>query len=120
MLRLSMTHFRTARAACRFLLVVASLGPAMPRGIAQLAHGQESIADLQRTARAEAEKGKAAEAIRDTQRALALDPNWKEGWWNLGTLQYEANQYQDAVRSFEKVTGYAPNLGAAWALLGLC
>jgi tetratricopeptide (TPR) repeat protein len=92
----------------------------MPRGIAQLAHGQESIADLQRTARAEAEKGKAAEAIRDTQRALALDPNWKEGWWNLGTLQYEANQYQDAVRSFEKVTGYAPNLGAAWALLGLC
>ncbi|HEX6771897.1 MAG TPA: tetratricopeptide repeat protein [Acidobacteriaceae bacterium] len=92
----------------------------MPHGIAQSEHGEGSIADLQRTARTEAEEGKTPEAIRDTQRALALDPNWKEGWWNLGTLQYEANQYQDAVRSFEKVTGYAPNLGSAWALLGLC
>ncbi len=92
----------------------------MPYGIAQSEHGQQSVAELQRTARAEAEEGKTAEAIRDTQRALELDPNWKEGWWNLGALQYEANQYQDAVRSFEKVTSYAPNLGAAWALLGLC
>src|SRR5262245_24624278 len=27
------------------------------------------------------------------RKALALQPRWAEGWWALGTLQYDKNQY---------------------------
>jgi tetratricopeptide (TPR) repeat protein len=67
----------------------------------------------------EGEAGKTVEAIRDYQQALALQPDWKEGWWNLGMLEYSGSQFQDAQSTFEKVTAFAPNLGIAWGLLGL-
>lgn len=120
MLRLSMTHFGTLRIARSCLLALAAFGLTMSHATGQSQQTQPSFADLQRAAAAEADDGKTTDAIRDTKRALKLQPSWKEGWWNLGTLQYEANQYQEAARSFEKVTGYAPKMGAAWALLGLC
>jgi tetratricopeptide (TPR) repeat protein len=74
---------------------------------------------LQSQALQEAETGKTEEAIRDYRRALDLRPDWKEGQWNLGTLQYEASQFAAAQATFQKVVTLAPNLGAAWALLGL-
>ncbi|HVJ09056.1 MAG TPA: tetratricopeptide repeat protein [Acidisarcina sp.] len=79
-----------------------------------------SFVDLQRTAAAEMDAGKNAEAIRDTRRALEIRPDWREGWWNLGTLQYETNQYVEAAGAFRKVIESAPGSGTAWALLGLC
>ncbi len=78
-----------------------------------------NLADLRRQALQEAESGKIEDAIRDFQQALALGPDWKEGWWNLGTLQYGANHFADAKATFNKVVEFAPNLGIAWALLGL-
>ena len=80
----------------------------------------KSIEQLKTAAAAEVQNGENAEAIRDIESALAIQPDWKEGWWNLGTLQYEANQYTEAAQAFEKVVAYAPRLGPAWALLGLC
>jgi tetratricopeptide (TPR) repeat protein len=80
----------------------------------------KSFEQLRAAAAAEVQNGENAEAIRDIESALAIQPDWKEGWWNLGTLQYEANQYTEAARAFEKVVAYAPRLGVAWALLGLC
>jgi tetratricopeptide (TPR) repeat protein len=74
---------------------------------------------LQAQALQEAEAGKTDDAIRDYQRALSLRPGWKEGRWNLGTLQYQSNQFADAKGSFQKVVIFAPTLGDAWALLGL-
>ena len=78
-----------------------------------------SFEAVQSQALQEAEAGKIDEAIRDYQRALALRPDWKEGRWNLGTLQYQANQFADAKASFQKVVLFAPTLGDAWGLLGL-
>ncbi len=77
------------------------------------------FARLRELATSENEAGKTAEAIRDYQQALALQPDWKEGWWNLGMLQYSGSQFQDAQSTFEKVTALVPNLGIAWGLLGL-
>lgn len=77
------------------------------------------FARLRDQALEEGEAGKTADAIRDYQRALALDPGWKEGWWNLGMLQYSGGQFQDAQATFEKVTVFAPDLGIGWAILGL-
>jgi tetratricopeptide (TPR) repeat protein len=74
---------------------------------------------LQSLALQEAQAGNSDEAIRDYQRVLAVRPEWKEGWWNLGTLQYSSNHFADARSSFLKVVGFAPAMGTAWSLLGL-
>jgi tetratricopeptide (TPR) repeat protein len=54
------------------------------------------------------------------RKALTLQPRWAEGWWALGTLQYDQNHYPEAARSFEKVLALRPNNGTAHAMLGLC
>ncbi|MGA3371407.1 MAG: tetratricopeptide repeat protein [Terracidiphilus sp.] len=80
---------------------------------------QVDLDSLRRQALQEGETGKTEEAIRDYQRALELQPDWKEGLWNLGMLQYDSNQFPQARASFQKVVVFAPNLGIAWSLLGL-
>ncbi len=80
---------------------------------------QIDIDALQKLAQREGESGQTSEAIRDYQRVLESRPEWKEGWWNLGVLQYGANQFADAISTLRHVVGFAPDLGVAWSLLGL-
>src|SRR5260370_22727223 len=80
---------------------------------------QANIDALQRLAQQEGESGQTSEAIRDYQRVLESRQEWKEGWWNLGVLQYGANQFADARSTLQHVVGVAPDLGVAWSLLGL-
>jgi tetratricopeptide (TPR) repeat protein len=81
---------------------------------------QNSAAEsLKSKALEEGESGKIDDAIRDYKQALQVDPSWKEGWWNLGVLQYGANHFADASLIFKRVVQFAPDLGNAWALLGL-
>jgi len=74
---------------------------------------------LVRQALQEGEAGKNEEAIRDYKVILTSRPDWKEGWWNLGTLEYSESHFSDAEATFQKLVSFAPQLGAAWALLGL-
>ena len=53
------------------------------------------------------------------KKALALRPSWAEGWWSLGTIQYDRNSYEDATQSFRKLITVAPTNGNAFAMLGL-
>ena len=43
--------------------------------------GTVEFARLRDQAASESEAGKTADAIRDYQQALTLQPDWKEGWW---------------------------------------
>jgi tetratricopeptide (TPR) repeat protein len=84
------------------------------------APSQNSVAEsLKSKALDEGEAGKVDDAIRDYKQALEIDPSWKEGWWNLGVLQYSANHFADAKMIFKRVVQFAPDLGNPWALLGL-
>jgi tetratricopeptide (TPR) repeat protein len=74
---------------------------------------------LAKSATAAREAGKPADAIRDYERALEIRPDWQEGWWYLGTLQYDGNQYSEAASSFRKLVQLAPANGSAWSFLGL-
>ena len=85
----------------------------------QVATAPSDIDALQAQALKEAQAGRVDEAIRDYQRVLGVRPDWKEGWWNLGTLQYSSNHFADAKSTFLKVVGFAPTMGTAWSLLGL-
>jgi tetratricopeptide (TPR) repeat protein len=81
--------------------------------------GPSGVSVLRNRALEEGEAGKTSEALRDYQSALALQPDWKEGWWNLGMLEYSQKQFRDAQRAFQNEAHLAPGVGIVWALLGL-
>jgi len=74
---------------------------------------------LRKKALEEAEAGKTDDAIRDYRRALQFEPDWKEGLWNLGMLQYSSDRFAEARSTFQKVVEVASSMGNAWSLLGL-
>lgn len=60
------------------------------------------------------------EAIPLYRKALAVRPQWAEGWWSLGTIEYDRNEYAAAASDFQKLVPLAPQDGTARAMLGLC
>jgi len=66
------------------------------------------------------EAGRFDEATRDYQRAVELWPDWEEGWWYLGTLQYDADRFADAIPALKKVVQLDPAFEPAWNFIGLC
>ena len=53
------------------------------------------------------------------RQALALSPAWTEGWWSLGTIEYDLNNYRDAASAFEQLSTLDSKAGSARIMLGL-
>ena len=53
-------------------------------------------------------------------RAEQLKPDWAEGWFYLGLLQYEENQFREAIDAFSHLLQLQPTAFPAMALRGLC
>ncbi len=62
----------------------------------------------------------APEAIRLYRQALSLNPQWQEGWWFLGTLLYDGDQYAPGREAFQHFVDLNPQAAPGWAFLGLC
>jgi tetratricopeptide (TPR) repeat protein len=43
-----------------------------------------------------------------------------EGWWSLGTIEYDQDHYAKAAQDFERLLALDPRNGTAHAMLGLC
>jgi tetratricopeptide (TPR) repeat protein len=80
---------------------------------------------------AEFERLKAqAEAARDTDQVrealgfyellVKMRPDWAEGWWHLGALNYDLDNYEAGARAFSKFVVAEPDNGQGWGMLGLC
>ncbi|HUB80016.1 MAG TPA: tetratricopeptide repeat protein [Bryobacteraceae bacterium] len=65
-------------------------------------------------------RNRSAEAIPLYRQALALNAAWGEGWWFLGELLYDQNQYAEARDALRKLIAIDRNTGPGFALLGLC
>jgi tetratricopeptide (TPR) repeat protein len=76
--------------------------------------------NLKKQAEAAKDSNKIPEALRLYQRILGQKPEWAEGWWYLGTLRYEADEYAPAAKAFGRFTTLEPENGHGWAMLGLC
>jgi len=74
---------------------------------------------LQQSAAKAQEAGNTDQAIADYKRALAMQPDWPEGLWALGTLDYDLDRYADAIAPLTRLIQLAPNSDAAYSLLGL-
>jgi predicted Zn-dependent protease len=66
------------------------------------------------------EAGRIGEALQAYREAVKARPNWDEGWWYLGTLNYDADHFADAIPALQRFVELDPKVGAGWAFLGLC
>jgi len=105
---------------------IATIACGMPFMQAQVASSRSSVAKTKEAQSLIVE----ATAARDAQQldraillyrqALALQPRWTEGWWSLGTIYYDADNYADAANAFREVVALDSRQGTARAMLGLC
>jgi predicted Zn-dependent protease len=74
------------------------------------------------SARAEAARdaGRLDEAAPLYRKALAVRPDWKEGWWALGTILYDQESHAAAARAFRRLLVLDPKNGTAHLMLALC
>jgi tetratricopeptide (TPR) repeat protein len=66
------------------------------------------------------EAGHLEQATSLYREAVALQPDWAEGWWFLGSMAYERDRHADCREAFERLLDLEPQIGPAWALRGLC
>ena len=81
---------------------------------------QTDFAAVAKAAAAARDAGDTNAAIENYRRAVNIRPGWQEGWFYLGTLEYDADRYADAIPAFQKLVELAPTIGPAWNFLGLC
>ena len=60
------------------------------------------------------------DAIALYRKALALKPGWPDGWWSLGTIHYDRNEYKEAAIDFRRAASLQPAKGSPRVMLGLC
>lgn len=71
-------------------------------------------------ARAAKDQNRLDEAVALYKKALAVRPQWNEGWWSLGTLQYDKNSYAEAEQAFQKFVKLDTKNGTGRLMLALC
>jgi tetratricopeptide (TPR) repeat protein len=53
-------------------------------------------------------------------RAVKLRPDWSQGWWALGMIEYERDRYPECRDALTRMVELDASAPAGWALLGLC
>lgn len=86
---------------------------------APFSHAASNFDDLSKRAAAALDQ-RPEEAASLYRQALALRPDWAEGWFYLGASLYESNHYDEARNAFHRTLTLAGSNGVAWAFLGLC
>jgi len=107
------SRLRTAIALC-------TLGVLANLALHAQSKSPQDFASLSAKANAARDANHLDEASSLYKHALALRPAWAEGWWSLGTIQYDTNDYAAGARSFQKLVALQPKNGMAHAMLGLC
>ena len=104
-----------SRAAATLLITVMSA--AAQKAPDAAAGPFERVSQAAAEARAQ---NRADDAIGLYRQAVALRPSWAEGWWFLGELLYDQNQYAEARDALRRLIVLDPKSGPGFALLGLC
>ncbi len=53
-------------------------------------------------------------------RAVKLRPDWTQGWWALGMIEYERDRYAECRDALTRMVELDTSAAPGWALLGLC
>ena len=84
------------------------------------AQAPQTFDDLSAAATTAREQNDIPRAITLYAQAVKLKPNWPDGWWFLGLLQYGANNFADARDTISHYIELTPHAAPALALRGLC
>src|ERR1039457_2536940 len=83
-------------------------------------HAAPSFEVLSRQA-AEARNAKRlTEALALYRKALKLKPDWAEGLWEAGSIEYDQDQYKECSADFRRLATLKPDHPPAWIMAGLC
>lgn len=102
---------RWARLCCCVLAGVSVLAQTTPA---------PSLDRIEKQAQAARAANHVDEAIALYKKGVALKPSWDEGWWSIGTLNYELDRFPEARDAFRHLTAIKPDVAVPWAMLGLC
>jgi tetratricopeptide (TPR) repeat protein len=109
--------FRTTVAVLFALLLLTTPPAALPQA-------QQPPPANFKTLSAQAEQASGENRLDDAivlyRKALALRPSWADGWWSLGTIHYDRDEYKAAAIAFRKVIALQPDKGSPRVMLGLC
>jgi tetratricopeptide (TPR) repeat protein len=106
-------------ARCLLTLILFALLPA-GAGRAYAQQSASQFDDLAAQAAAARDQQNIPLAIELYGRAEQLQPDWAEGWWNLGLLHYSSDQFPPAIEAFSRFIQLQPTAAPAIALRGLC
>lgn len=109
------------RAACEWSVFLAALIflPIVPR-LSPAQANPPAFDDIVLKAAAAREQNDIPQAIDLYRQAVELKPDWPDGWWFLGSLQYSVDAYAPAREALTHYLQLTPDAGPASALRGLC
>jgi tetratricopeptide (TPR) repeat protein len=79
-----------------------------------------SFDDLSRSAQQAYQAGHEDEAAQLYAEAVKMQPEWAEGWWALGLIDYEHDRYPQCRDALTKMVSLDASAVPGWAILGLC
>jgi|HubBroStandDraft_3_1064219.scaffolds.fasta_scaffold08182_2 tetratricopeptide (TPR) repeat protein len=80
----------------------------------------DTFEELAAQANAARQADNISQAIELYKQALQLKPAWPDGWWYLGTLYYDGDQYEGGRQAFAEFVKLEEKAGLGWAFLGIC
>jgi tetratricopeptide (TPR) repeat protein len=60
------------------------------------------------------------EAVKLYREALEINPKWQAGWWFLGTILYDTNEFTGCRGALGHFVELKADAAPAWGILGLC
>jgi tetratricopeptide (TPR) repeat protein len=106
-------HSGIALLALLFLLPVFIVTPAGAQ------NASPTFADVIAKADAARVQNDLPQAIELYNQAVQLKPDWPDGWWYLGSMQYATNAYPAAIDALTHYLQLVPKAAPAFALRGL-
>lgn len=91
--------------------------------LASLAAGQtttNTFENLSSRARQAYEANHMDEAVDLYSRAMKLRPDWAQGWWAIGMIEYQRDHYPECRDALTRMVALDASAAPGWALLGLC
>lgn len=89
-------------------------------GTTASAQAPETFEELSTKAQQAYEANRTDEAAQLYAQAVKLKPDWPQGWWALGMINYEADHYPECRDALTRMVELDASAAAGWALLGLC
>jgi tetratricopeptide (TPR) repeat protein len=84
------------------------------------AHAAPSFEVLSRQAAEARDAKRMVEALALFRKALKLKPDWVEGLWEAGSIEYDQNQYKECAADFRRLATLEADKPAGWTMAGLC